>query len=383
MKLRLFLFLAAISLLAFSGSRLESARRPKYGGTLRIDTASAVTSLDPALPPANPQEAALRDEIDSLLYERRNSDGTFAGTAGSGAFRIAEWDPGKHAMLVANDGSRQGRPFVDYVEIQMGRSAHDRSVDLELDKTDVAEIPAEQARQTAERGVRLAISQPDELLALAFAAHSLLADDVNARQALTLAIDRTAIVNFILQKTGEPAGGLLPQWSGGTAFLFSTAVDVNAAKNLWAQSVGSPKIVLGYDGNDTLEQTIAERIAVNARETGIPLSIQAAANGSGASAQPDIQLIRLSMPSPLPRKSLNQFCGILGPITGLHYDSLPGDASAQQVYDRERAIVSSYRVIPLVWLPRVYGLSARVKDWKTPATGESWPLADVWLGDSQ
>jgi hypothetical protein len=27
----------------------------------------------------------------------------------------------------------------------------------------------------------------------------------------------------------------------------------------------------------------------------------------------------------------------------------------------------------------VYGLSARVRDWKTPGPGESWPLADVWL----
>jgi hypothetical protein len=33
----------------------------------------------------------------------------------------------------------------------------------------------------------------------------------------------------------------------------------------------------------------------------------------------------------------------------------------------------------LVWLPRVYGLSARVRDWTPPGAGEFWPLADVWL----
>jgi hypothetical protein len=36
-------------------------------------------------------------------------------------------------------------------------------------------------------------------------------------------------------------------------------------------------------------------------------------------------------------------------------------------------------VVPLVWLPRVYGLSGRVRDWTPPGPGESWPLADVWL----
>ena len=37
------------------------------------------------------------------------------------------------------------------------------------------------------------------------------------------------------------------------------------------------------------------------------------------------------------------------------------------------------RVVPLVWLPDVYGLGPRVRDWKPPVVGEGWPLADVWL----
>ena len=89
------------------------------------------------------------------------------------------------------------------------------------------------------------------------------------REAIALSIDRAAIVNFILQKEGEPAGGLLPQWSSGTAFLFSTAADPVHAKELSAQIVPAPKIVLGYDSGDSLEQAVAERIVVNAREAGI------------------------------------------------------------------------------------------------------------------
>ena len=61
--------------------------------------------------------------------------------------------------------------------------------------------------------------------------------DARVREAIALSIDRAAIVNFILQKEGEPAGGLLPQWSSGTAFLFSTVADVVHAKELSAQIV--------------------------------------------------------------------------------------------------------------------------------------------------
>src|SRR5579872_3995762 len=84
MKLRLCLLLAAISVAIFA-ARVESARRPRYGGTLRVEIGAAVNSLDPAASAANPDEAAARQQIDALLYDQRNSNGTFAGIAGSGA----------------------------------------------------------------------------------------------------------------------------------------------------------------------------------------------------------------------------------------------------------------------------------------------------------
>jgi hypothetical protein len=383
MKLRLCLFLAAISVCFACVVRVQGARRPKYGGTLRMEIGAVVNSLDPAVAPANEEEAAARDQIDSLLYERRNPDGTFAGIAGSGPFRIAEWEPGKHAALAANESYSGGRPFLDTIEIQMGRSSRDRLLDLELDRADLAEIPPEEARHASERGVQVSISQADELLALAFMAGRPLAEDARAREALARSIERAAIVNFILQRTGEPAGGLLPQSSSGTAFLFSTAADPVGAKNLWSQIAGSSKIALGYDANDSLEQSVAERIAVNAREAGIVLVPEGKSGGTTSAPTEDVRLVRLRMPSPRPASALAHFVAVLGPLAGLDADPLPAAPSPQQIYDRERAIVASYRVVPLVWLPQVYGLSARVRDWKVPVAGESWPLADVWLGDPQ
>jgi hypothetical protein len=379
MKLRLSLFLAVISIALVCVGRVESSRRPRYGGTLRVEIGAVLHSLDPAGAPADPDVAAAKNEIDALLYDQRNADGTFAGVAGSGAFHISEWESGKHVTLAANENIRGGRAFVDSIDIQMGRPAKDRLLDLASGKADFAEIPPEEARRAAERGVRVNTSQPEDLVALVFVGGRAIAEDAHAREAVARSIDRAAIVNFILQKEGEPAGGLLPQWSNGTAFLFSTAADAVGAKELWSQIGGSPKIVLGYDSGDLLGQEIAERIAVNARDAGIGLTAEAIASSAPSGANVDARLMYLRMTSSRPREALAGFQAVLAPIAGLDASPLAAAAAPELIFERERSIVSGYRVVPLVWLPRVYGLGPRVRDWKPPAAGEGWPFADVWL----
>jgi ABC-type transport system substrate-binding protein len=262
-----------------------------------------------------------------------------------------------------------------------------------LNKADFAQIPAELARQAADRGVRVSASRPNELLALVFLTGRGATENARVREAIARCIDRAAIVNFILQKEGEPAGGLLPQWSSGTAFLFSTEADARSAKEIWAQISPSPKLVLGYDSADALEQSVAERIVVDAKEAGIslvlkaiPASEKAIVHSGSESPTPhndaihaDARLVRLRMPSPLPSVSLAAFIDRLGPLAGINGSPLPKSASPEDVYNSERSIINGGSVVPLVWLPQVYGLSARVRDWKQPAAGESWPLADVWL----
>ena len=391
MKLRLCLCLAAISVVMAAAAPLRPARRPRYGGTLRVEIGAVVKSLDPLVGATNPEEAVAKGELDALLYDRRSESGAFVGAAGSGPFRLSAWEAGKSAVFAANEDYREGRPFVDSIEIQMGRSTHDRLLDLELNKADFAQIPAELARQATDRGVRVSTSQPDELLALVFLKGRTAAENARVREAIVRCIDRAAIVNFILQKEGEPAGGLLPQWSSGTAFLFPTEADARSAKEIWSQISPSPKLVLGYDSADTLEQSVAERIVVNAKEAGISLMSRAMPNSEAASAHTgnvgprgdtihvDARLIRLRMPSPIARVSLTAFADALGPMAGVDVNQLPENASPEDIYNCERSIISSGRVTPLVWLPQVYGLSARVRDWKQPAAGASWPLADVWL----
>jgi hypothetical protein len=374
----------AVLLAALPG---RTARRPQYGGTLRVEIGAAVTSLATDVPTSTAEQASARNQIDSLLYESRDPDGTFQRDAGSGPFKISSWRPDKQLTLQANDRFREGRPFVDSIEITMGRPLRDRLLDLELSKTDLTGIPAQEARHAAERGVRISQSRPQELLALVFVDDHPPTNKARAResigQAISLSIDRAAIVNFLLQKVGEPTAALLPQWSGGTSFLFSTSADVPRAKELWSQITPSPHIVLGYDSADALEQSVAERIVVNAKEAGITLT--AVATTANKSAKPDARLIRVPMLSPQPAVALN---GILQNFSslesGVSANPLPESSSPERIYEREREVLGSYRIVPLVWLPQVYALSARVRNWMAPAPGQTWPLADVWLdGDDR
>jgi ABC-type transport system substrate-binding protein len=407
--------------LALAAMPARSARRPRYGGTLRAELGASVASLDPDVTAATPEEAAAKAQIDALIFDHRDSDEALVGAAGSGAFRVTTFESGKRAVLAANEEFREGRPFVDGVEIAMGRSAHERLVDLELSKTDLTEIAPQDARRAAEQGVRVSASQPDELLALVFVSANVgskAAGSASARptgqaarqiaaqvrgagseqamgQALSLAIDRVAIVNFILQKTGEPAGGLLPQWSSGTAFLFPaaapSAADLTHAKELWKQIAPSGPLVLGYDSADPLEQSVAERIVVNAKEAGMAVRAQAmpvAGAGAGKSRDAglpaghvDANLVRWRMTSSSPDVALKDFLARIyaGPLAGVEAGAFPETASPEDMYKQQRAVLNTYRVLPLVWLPQAYGLSARVRDWKVPGPGENWPLADVWL----
>lgn len=367
----------ALILLAFVAQTARPARRPRYGGTLRVEIGASVNSIDPSVPAASAEEAAAKREIESLIYANTVSGGSVDGVAGSGAFRISEWEPGKQLILAANDDAPGGRPFVDAIEIDMGDSVHDRLVDLEVGRSDFSEIPAEDSRQASAAGIRIAASQPDQLIAMVFLAGRPAVSDARLRQALSCSVNRSSIVDFILQKQGEPAGGLLPQWSSGTAFLFSTAADPVHAKELRLQITGSPLIRLGYDSRDALEQSIADRIAVDAREAGIAVVPQGIV-GAGTGGNIDAALVRARMISPHSDVALTNLLDVFNPLDGMNAPNVPKD-SPQEVYTIQRAALDGFHVVPLVWIPRVYGLSDRVRDWQTPATGDAWPLADVWL----
>lgn len=296
---------------------------------------------------------------------------------GTGPFRIAQWQPQKRLVLVANEDSWSGRPFADRVEIQFGVTPQQQMLDLELGKTDVIDLEPNFMRRATQSNARVVASQPVELLALEFGSTRAAADP-RLRQALSLSIDRAAIVNVLLQRQGEPAASLLPQWLSGYAFLFPVAADLPHAKELRSQLAATGPLSLVYDGSDALAAQVAARVAVNTRDAGIVLNVSA--ESAGRDQHPDLRLVRRRLAAPDAQSALNRLLAQVEPVNA--NAKLPEIGTAQQRYAAERAVLDAGKIVPLAFLPELSAAAPSVHDWLAPRWGE-WRLADAWLEETQ
>jgi len=303
---------------------------------------------------------------------RSGSEGLLLGT---GPFKLAEWQPQRKAVLTAFEEHWGGQPYVDAVEIEMGVNHRDQLIALEVGRADLVEILPGDVRRAAQGGRRVSSSAPVELMALLCVPGKPAAENPRIRESLALSVDRASIHSVLLQRQGELAGGLLPQWLSGYAFLFPVASDAPRARELWSQLAAPPRALrLDYDPADPLAQSISERIALNAREAGIPLQVAGLAAPSAA-AQTDLRLVRVRLKYPGAMQTLADIVKLLG----LEQPSNSASADQpEQVYAAERQLLETGGVIPLFHLPEIVGLSPRVKNWMPFRWGE-WRLADVWL----
>lgn len=297
---------------------------------------------------------------------------------GTGPFRVTEWQPGRRAVLEANEDYWDSRPYVDTIEIRMGRPSRDQLLDLELGKADVVELDPPDGRRAQQEGKRVWTSAPVDLLFLRFDLNKPLVQDQRLREAVAASIDRLAIQKVLAQSYGEVAGGIFPQWLSGYSFLFSTAMDLNRARGLARAMVTPPTLKLGYDPNDALTRQIAERIAVNARDAG--LTLQVAPLPLGWLRMPDtgtdLRVERVRIGGPTFGAAVRQVASKLGLSTEADSDS------PEQVYSAERKLVGSFTEVPLLYVPELVGLGPRVKGW-SPTTWGDWHLENVSLEAEQ
>jgi len=313
--------------LAFAAA---AATRPRYGGTLRIQIRQSIETPDPP---------SIGRGIPDL----------------AGAFNITRWEAGRRAIFDANESAPGGRPFLDTIEISMGRALRDQSIDLELGKADLVELgPTEIRRQVT--GRRIWPSAPVRVLALVFDSKM---QDARVREALALAVDRSAIHSVLLQRQGEVSAALLPQWLSGFAFLYPVATDLARARTLAA---GARPLSLAVD--DPALRPIAERIALNARDAGLIVTIGQAA---------DVRLTELRVVSLDPARALAAMAATLGMPEPIRADSL------EALHSAEHTLLEGFRVVPLIHLPDVYGAASRVRGAPGITPLGEWRFEDLWL----
>jgi peptide/nickel transport system substrate-binding protein len=320
------------------------------GDSIEID----IEPADPHLP------AELALARNSIL---KRGEGAPIGT---GAFRVSSWSPAKELALVANEDFWGGRPFLNSIEIEFGKSYREQLTALELGRADLVEIAPEQAKRLEAGGRHISESAPLELIALLFIQESQLPNETKLREALALCIDRTTIRDVILGGEGELAGALLPNWMTGYEFLFPSGPDLAKALADRGDVNQAPLWTVSYDPADSVAQLIAERIILNARDVGLRVQ-------SGNTANPDMRLVRIRLDSGNPWTALHNLSTRMALA-----QSSPMGASLEDLYHAEKALVQDYRVIPLFHLPINYGVGGTLKGWK-PRRNGTWPMLDVWL----
>jgi ABC-type transport system substrate-binding protein len=295
---------------------------------------------------------------------KRDSEEKVSGT---GPFHMVEWQPGKKLTLAAEEDCWRGRPFLDGVEIEMGRSFRDQATALEVGRADLVEIAPEQAHHFSPAKGRLVSSAPVELMALVFARDVSAPDEKLLREALGLSVERESIHSVLLQGAGQPTGSLLPTWISGFGFVFSSKAELQKARQLRDQVHTARTWAIGYDGSDPLARLLVERIALNAKDAGLSL----APTTVGAS---DLHLVRIPLASSDPWIALE---GIAA-HAGLSKAKNSG-TTIEELFAAEQAALASQRVVPLFHLPVFYAASASLEDWALRTDG-TIELANAWLG---
>jgi ABC-type transport system substrate-binding protein len=297
---------------------------------------------------------------------KRDSDTRPVGT---GPFHIVDWQPGKKLTLAAEESYWCGRPFLDSIEIEMGRSYRDQMMALELGKADLVEVAPEQVHRVSPEANRPASSSPLELLALLFTREVASPDDKLLHEALALSVERSSIGSVLLQGAGQPAASILPNWMSGYGFVFPTDADLPRARHACEQVHSIPKWTIGYDSGDPVARLLAERIALNAKDAGLSLQAISATTA-------DLQLVRIPLPAD-PWVALADVAARAG---------LPAAnnkaGSVEDLYAAEQAALAEQRIIPLFHLPASYAAAATLKNWTLRPDG-SWNLADAWLGSGK
>lgn len=347
--------------------------------TITIETPSPVQHVPEML--ALPKYAIIKRQADA--------SGAVV-LAGTGSYKLTQWQAGERAQFTANEDYWGGRPFADTIEFQLGASLRDQLMDRQLGSFAATELGIDQLRTVEQNNQTVTLSRPSDLLAIVF----LQPDsggkpgkkpvDPRIREALGLAMNRAAISNVLFQRKGVPASGLLPQWLTGYEFMFGGATNLDRARELRADAaafVVINPIALAYDFADPQAKLVAERIAVDAREAGIVVQPYAESHINSKTARnainPDAVLLRVPLESVDPQTALAARIDDLG-LFQESSQAILGATRPEDLFEIEHKLLAGNRVVPVAHIPQALWLNNNAHNWQQLVTG-AWQLDQLWV----
>ncbi|MBI4279674.1 MAG: hypothetical protein HY660_14585 [Armatimonadetes bacterium] len=207
---------------------------------------------------------------------------------GTGAYKLVEFIPGERAVFEAYDGYWGKKPSYARITFKIIRENGPRAAALEAG--DVMMInnvpPDEMARINANPNLRVIARPTARIMFVAAAMRKPIMQNVKFRQALNVAINRSAIVNSILRKTTEVARSPIPAMVWGSVQMAPPAYNVARARQLLKDAgyQGEPIEFLVPNGRYLLDKQIGEAIAGYFQKAGVNVKINLVEWGQFASA---------------------------------------------------------------------------------------------------
>jgi peptide/nickel transport system substrate-binding protein len=258
--------------------------------TIEIDTHAPAPSL--------PIEISTIGIVSRRAAETAATDDFNGGRAaiGTGPFRFVEWQPGQRLVLARNDAYWGDAPRWSRVELRRIPNESARVAALLAGDADIIEAvpPTALASIRARADLALATSLSNRLIWLGFnyvddapyltAANGerLTANplrDLRVRQAISAAIERTAIVERVMLGEAAPAGQILPAGYPGVALeIQPDALDLARSRRLLAEAGYPDGFALGLVAtNDRYvnDAQVAQAVAQMLARVGIQVRLEA------------------------------------------------------------------------------------------------------------
>lgn len=188
---------------------------------------------------------------------------------GTGPFVLDEFSPKDFVHVVANENYYEGRPALDdvyYYNMDQGTALMEYEAGtLDLCSVDPLYVKGYQDSEYADQLVKIELQG---IIALNLNTSMAPLDDVRVRQAISLAIDREALVNAYLQGNGTATNSLIPP---GIAAHSDRALeyDPEKAKALLAEA--------GYPDGITIVNYVSDSASI----TGVPVVLQEQLKAAG------------------------------------------------------------------------------------------------------
>lgn len=355
----------ALTPLAAVTSLIESCRTAQCPWTgLHVVGASIIVTTDTPTPDLPSLLAQDRFRIQAIHSPDDDSSAN-ALPIGTGPFHFTRISNGS-VSLAANEECWQGRPFLDAIEISSRPASRDS---WSIGTFDLAALRAGELRQATQQHVPLLTRPAASLVLLQIREESL---NSQLRAAAALAIDRNALYQVIFQKQAEITASLLPSSISGFSFLFSSERDLAHAQALRGGAT-PPPLTIAAENTDTM-QLAAARIALNLHDAGFNVRVLPPLKEARL-PNADLTLRTLPLPSGTTEIALDAMLRQLGQPIAV----AANDPSA--AWQAEHEFLDRHTIIPLLFLPRAWAISPRLRDLQLGFDGTP-DLANASLGDT-